>query len=216
MTEKRHGCAGPLRTLGGFGGPYRGPPFSNERALEDDAAVDHARGLAQQPRRLDRHVRPLGELAQQIDQPAHRAHEVALVAAERLADDMWTKQVVAANGRMPTFDEKRHFEDVLGDRIAKYLREHEDAASNTLTVQAFRFLHQVTVGMDKGQVEVLLGPAFTTSDDAQQMANWARRHWPLIRGRADEAWGYPFGWFFYFDKGKVVAITQYLEGAPYQ
>ena len=71
-------------------------------------------------------------------------------------------------------------------------------------------------GMDKGQVEVLLGPAFTTSDDAQQMANWARRHWPLVRGRADEAWGYPFGWFFYFDKGKVVAITQYLEGAPYQ
>ena len=132
------------------------------------------------------------------------------------ADDMWTKQVVAANGRMPTFEEKRHFEDMLGERIAKYLREHEDAASNTLTLQTFRFLHQVTVGMDKGQVDVLLGPAFTTSDDAQQMANWARRHWPLIRGRADEAWGYPFGWFFYFDKGKVVAITQYLEGAPYQ
>ncbi len=88
--------------------------------------------------------------------------------------------------------------------------------SDTLTLQAFRFLHQVTVGMEKGQVEVLLGPAFTTSDDPQQMANWARRHWPLIRGRADEAWGYPFGWFFYFDKGKVVAITQYLEGAPYQ
>jgi len=132
------------------------------------------------------------------------------------ADDMWTKQVVAANGRMPTFEEKRHFEDVLGERISKYLREHEDAASNTLTVPAFRFLHQATVGMDKGQVEVLLGPAFTTSDDAQQMANWARRHWPLIRGRADEAWGYPFGWFFYFDKGKIVAITQYLEGAPYQ
>ena len=95
-----------------------------------------------------------------------------------IADDMWTKQVVAANGRMPTFEEKRHFEDVLGERISKYLREHEDAASNTLTVPAFRFLHQATVGMDKGQVEVLLGPAFTTSDDAQQMANWARRQWP--------------------------------------
>ena len=128
------------------------------------------------------------------------------------ADDMWTKQVVAANGRMPTFEEKRHFEDVLGERISKYLREHEEAASNPLTVQAFRNLHQVTAGMEKGQVEVLLGPPFTTSDDAQQMANWARRHWQAIRGRADEAWGYPYGWIFYFNKGKLVDITQYLEG----
>ena len=124
----------------------------------------------------------------------------------------WTTQVITANGRQPTFEEKRHFHDDLEARISKYLREHEEAASNPLTVQAFRNLHQVTAGMEKGQVEVLLGPPFTTSDDAQQMANWARRHWPAIRGRADEAWGYPHGWIFYFDKGKLVDITQYLEG----
>ena len=132
------------------------------------------------------------------------------------ADEFWTTKVIAANGRAPTFEEKRHFQDDLEARMAKYLREHEAAASDPLTMQAFRFLHQVTVGMDKGQVEILLGPAFTTSDDAQQMANWARRHWPDIRGRADEAWGYPYGWIFYFDKGKLVDITQYLEDAPYK
>ncbi len=128
------------------------------------------------------------------------------------ADLFWTTQLITANGRQPTFEEKRHFNDDLEARISKYLREHEEAASNPLTVQAFRNLHQVTAGMEKGQVEVLLGPPFTTSDDAQQMANWARRHWPAIRGRADEAWGYPHGWIFYFDKGKLVDITQYLEG----
>jgi len=132
------------------------------------------------------------------------------------ADEFWTTKVIAANGRAPTFEEKRHFQDDLEARMAKYLREHEAAASDPLTMQAFRFLHQVTVGMDKGQVEILLGSAFTTSDDAQQMANWARRHWPDIRGRADEAWGYPYGWIFYFDKGKLVDITQYLEDAPYK
>jgi hypothetical protein len=61
---------------------------------------------------------------------------------------------------------------------------------------------------------VLLGAPFTTSDDAQQMANWARRHWPQIRGRADEAWGYPYGWIFYFNKGKVVDITQFMPNMP--
>jgi hypothetical protein len=130
------------------------------------------------------------------------------------ADEFWTTKVIGANGRQPTFEEKRHFEIELDARISKYLREHEAAASDPLTVQSFRHLHQVTSGMEKAQVEVLLGPPFTTSGDAQQMANWARHHWPAIRGRADEAWGYPFGWIFYFDKGKLVDITQYWEGAP--
>jgi hypothetical protein len=128
------------------------------------------------------------------------------------ADEFWMTKMLASNGRYPTFEEKRHFEDELDDRIRKYLREHEDAASDQLTVPAFRNLHQVTAGMQKGQVEVLLGTPFTTSDDAQQMANWARRHWSEIRGRADEAWGYPYGWIFYFNKGKLVDITQYLPG----
>jgi len=128
------------------------------------------------------------------------------------ADEFWLTKMLASNGRYPTFEEQRHFEDELNERISKYLREHEEAASDPLTVPAFRNAHQVTAGMQKAQVEVLLGPPFTTSNDAQQMANWARRHWPEIRGRADEAWGYPYGWIFYFNKGKIVEITQYLPG----
>jgi hypothetical protein len=128
------------------------------------------------------------------------------------ADEVWTAKMMTANGRFPTFEEKRYFQDELDARISKYLREHDDVASDPLTVPAFRNLHQVTAGMQKGQVEVLLGPAFSTSSDPQQMANWARRHWPEIRGRADEAWGYPHGWIFYFSKGKLVDITQYLPG----
>ena len=128
------------------------------------------------------------------------------------ADEFWLTKMLSVNGRYPTFEEKRHFEDDLDAKISKYLREHEDAASDPLTVPAFRNLHQVTAGMQKGRVEVLLGPPFTTSEDPQQMANWARRHWPEIRGRADEAWGYPYGWIFYFSKGKLVDITQYLPG----
>jgi len=129
------------------------------------------------------------------------------------ADEFWMTKMLASNGRYPSFEEKRHFQDELDERIAKYLREHAEVASDPLTAPAFRNLHQVTAGMQKGQVEVLLGPPFSTSDDAQQMANWARRHWPEIRGRADEAWGYPYGWIFYFHKGKIVEITQYLTGS---
>jgi hypothetical protein len=132
------------------------------------------------------------------------------------ADEFWMAKMLTVNNRFPSFEEKRHFNDDLDARISKYLREHEVAASDQLTVQSFRNLHQVTAGMEKGQVEVLLGPPFSTSDDAQQMMNWARRHWPDIRGRADEAWGYPHGWIFYFNKGKLVDITQYLAGTPEQ
>jgi hypothetical protein len=132
------------------------------------------------------------------------------------ADEFWMAGVLTANGRYPTFEEKRHFQDELDARIAKYLRENQQAASDPLTVPAFRNLHQVTTGMEKGQVEVLLGPPFATSDDPQQMANWARRHWSDIRGRADEAWGYQHGWIFYFNKGKLVEITQYLPGSMSQ
>jgi hypothetical protein len=131
------------------------------------------------------------------------------------ADEFWITKMMTTNGRFPTFEEKRHFQDELDTRISQYLREHEVAASDQLTLMAFRNLHQVTAGMEKGQVEVLLGAPFTTSEDAQQMANWARRHWSDIRGRADEAWGYPHGWIFYFNKGKLVDITQYLPGSPF-
>ena len=125
------------------------------------------------------------------------------------AAEFWTVRMMQQTGRSPSFEEKRHFEEDLDERIGRYLREHEDAASS-LTVLSFRSLRQVTVGMDKAQVEILLGAPLTTTRDAAQMQNLARHHWPEIRGKADEAWSYPRGWVVYFSKSKVVDITQYV------
>ena len=127
------------------------------------------------------------------------------------AAEFWTVRVMQQTGRSPSFEEKRHFEEDLDERIGRYLREHEGAASS-LTVLSFRSLRQVTVGMDKAQVEILLGAPLTTTRDAAQMQNFARHHWPDIRDKAkpDEAWSYPFGWVVYFSSSRVVDITQFL------
>jgi hypothetical protein len=127
------------------------------------------------------------------------------------AAEFWTVRVMQQTGRAPSFEEKRHFEEDLDERIARYLRE-QDAAANSLTLMSFRSLRQVTVGMDKAQVEILLGAPLTTTRDAAQMRNFARQHWPDIRDKTkpDEAWSYPFGWVVYFSNSRVVDITQYL------
>ena len=125
------------------------------------------------------------------------------------ATEFWTVRVMQQTGRAPSFEEKRHFDEQMDDRIGQYLREHDEAASS-LTVMSFRSLKQVTVGMEKAQVEILLGPPLTTTRDAAQMQSFARRHWPEIRGKADEAWSYPFGWVVYFAKSRVIDLTQYL------
>jgi hypothetical protein len=126
--------------------------------------------------------------------------------------EFWTVRVMQQTGRSPSFEEKRHFEEDLDERIGRYLREH-DAAASSLTVLSFRSLRQVTVGMDKGQVEILLGAPLTTTRDAAQMQSFARHHWPDIRDKSkpDEAWSYPFGWVVYFSNSRVVDITQYLS-----
>jgi hypothetical protein len=125
------------------------------------------------------------------------------------ATEFWTVRVMQSTGRAPSFDEKQHFSDELDEKIGAYLREHPEAA-NALNVSSFRFHKQVTVGMERGQVEVLLGKPDTTTRDAAQMQNFARRHWPEIRGKADEAWSYPYGWVVYFSNARVIDITQHL------
>jgi hypothetical protein len=125
------------------------------------------------------------------------------------ATEFWTVRMMQQTGRAPSFEEKRHFDEEMDDRIGRYLRDHQDAA-NSLTVMSFRSLKQVTVGMETGQVEILLGAPLTTTRDAAQMQNLARHHWSEIRGKADEAWSYPYGWVVYFSKSKVVDITQYV------
>jgi hypothetical protein len=128
------------------------------------------------------------------------------------AEDFWEARMRLANGRPPNFEERQHFFDDLSSKIGRYLREHQEAANNPLTLQAFRFVHQVTAGMDAGQVAVLLGEPLEKSTDAAHMANLARRHWGDLRGRTDEAWVYPFGWTVYLDKAKVVDLVQYVPG----
>jgi hypothetical protein len=125
------------------------------------------------------------------------------------AEQFWTAAILVQNGRAPTFEEKRHWEDDIDARIAAYLRTHQEAAS-ALTVSAFRFHKQVVVGMDKEQVKILLGEPTRTSTDPAEMQNVARGYWPAVRGKASEVLVYPLGWAFFLERDKVVDITQYV------
>jgi hypothetical protein len=128
-----------------------------------------------------------------------------------LAETFWTTAILIQNGRPPTFEEKRHWEDDIDGRIATYLRTHQEAASS-LTLGSFRFHKQVVVGMDKEQVSILLGPQMRSSKDAAEMRNVARGYWPAIRGKASEVLVYPLGWAFFFEGDKLIDITQYVPG----
>ena len=125
------------------------------------------------------------------------------------AEQFWTAAILIQNGRAPTYEEKRHWEDDIDARIAAYLRTHQDAA-NALTVSSFRFHKQVVVGMDKEQVTILLGQPVRTSTDAVEMQNVARGYWPSIRGKATEVLVYPLGWAFFFERDTLIDITQYI------
>src|SRR5687767_2927232 len=91
------------------------------------------------------------------------------------AETFWSAAVLMQNGRAPTFEEKRHWEDDIDARIAAYLRTHP-AAANSLSVASFRFHKQVVVGMDKEQVRILLGEPVRASTDPAEMQNVARRY----------------------------------------
>lgn len=125
------------------------------------------------------------------------------------AETFWTAAIIMQNGRAPTFEEKRHWEDEIDARIAAYLRAHPEAASS-LTLGSFRFHKQVVVGMDKEQVKILLGEPVRASTDPAEMQNVARSYWPSIRGKAGEVLVYPLGWALFFERDKLVDITQYV------
>ncbi len=113
----------------------------------------------------------------------------------------------AANGREPTFDEKRHFDDRLEERVFKYLREHPEL-QNEQRYSDFRFWRQVTPGSTKGEVEALLDDPDERTIDPALMASLARHQWTQIAGKAKEAWVYPLGWVLYFDDKAVVDIVR--------
>ena len=118
-------------------------------------------------------------------------------------------RVLAESGREPTFEERRQWDGVVEEKIAAYLRAHPEKAS-ALDVSTFRYLRQVTVGMDKEQVLILLGAPLSVSGDQAQMEKVARRYWADIKGNATEVWVYPLGWNMFFAGQRLIDITQYL------
>jgi hypothetical protein len=126
------------------------------------------------------------------------------------ARQFWTLRMMLANGREPSLDERRHWEDQLEVRIQQYLRQHPEAAS-ALHRTAFTFDKQPVVGMAKEQVLILLGPPEGLTTDQGQMEQLARRYWVELKGNVTEAWVYPLGWRFYFKGPTLAEITQYLE-----
>lgn len=122
---------------------------------------------------------------------------------------MFNLKVLAETGREPMFEEKRVWDQQIEDLIGAYLRAHPEKA-NALDVTTFRFLRQVTVGMDKEQVLILLGAPALVSGDQAQLEKIARRYWPQIQGNATEVWVYPLGWNMFFAGQRLIDITQYV------
>lgn len=126
------------------------------------------------------------------------------------ADQMFHARVITQNGRTPTFEERNHWRDQLDRRIQKYLHEHPEIA-NSDDVQTFRFTKQVTVGMTKEQVSILLGAPDKTVTDMAEIEKLARKFWPQVKDKATEAWVYPAGWSVFMADGRVIDITQHVE-----
>ena len=122
---------------------------------------------------------------------------------------MLNLRVLTASGREPTFEEKRQWDAHVEEKISAYLRAHPEKAS-ALDVSTFRYLRQVTVGMDKEQVLILLGAPVSVTGDQAQMEKAARRYWSDIKGNATELWVYPLGWHMFFAGQRLIDITQYV------
>ncbi len=127
------------------------------------------------------------------------------------AEAIWTARVLVATGAEPSVDEKLRWDDQMDQRISQYLARHPETA-NAVDVQTFRFVRQVTAGMDKEQVVLLLGPPVLSTKDAAEIEKLARQFWPLVKdGKPTETWLYPQGWRLFFNESRVVDITQFAE-----
>ena len=118
----------------------------------------------------------------------------------------------AYNNREPSFDERRKWEDVMEDRVSKYLREHQEL-QNTTRYSDFRFWRQPVVGSTRDEVRTLLDEPEEQTTDPALMASMAQQHWPVMQTKAKEAWVYPPGWVLYFDDDAIVDITRKVS--PY-
>src|SRR5205823_6218480 len=121
MSHTRRGRGRRRRTRDGSrDGSYQG-------RLQDDAPIDDPCDLRQEAARLDGHLGTLGELAQEVDEPAHRADQITLVAAEGLLDDpepvVLTGGPAEDGGHEPSVDAQRHLEVALALRLVDGLGE---------------------------------------------------------------------------------------------
>jgi hypothetical protein len=124
------------------------------------------------------------------------------------AEEFFIAQSVASNGRPPSFDEKRVWQDQMDEKVFKYLREHPELES-TSRYSEFRFWRQVAPGSTPGEVKVLLGEPREQTIDPALMGALGEQHWTAIRPTAKEAWVYPLGWVVFFDdKGAVVDMLR--------
>jgi hypothetical protein len=124
-----------------------------------------------------------------------------------IAQEMQIARSFAANGRDMGWDEKRHYEEQLEEKVFKYLREHPDLQNET-RYSTFRFWRQVSVGSTREEVKVLLDDPDERTIDPALMAALARRHWSQVQGKAKEAWVYPLGWVLYVDDKAVVSMIR--------
>jgi hypothetical protein len=123
--------------------------------------------------------------------------------------DVLTARSQALNGRDPSFDEKRVWENQLDLRVAKYLREHPELEQSPRYME-IRFWRQVAPGASRGEVETLLDSPPERTIDPAFMAVLAERHWDDLGRRAREAWVY-YGWVIYFDDDAVVGTVRRLS-----
>ena len=128
------------------------------------------------------------------------------------AEELHTNRFVAINGRPPSFDEKRHWEGVMEDRVYAYLRAHPELEQTT-RYSEFRFWWQVTNGSTPDEVRVLLEDPTEQTVDPARMAALAERQWTEIAPKAKEAWFYSPDWVIYFDDTAVVAIVHKVSSA---
>jgi hypothetical protein len=123
------------------------------------------------------------------------------------AEEFFIQQSFAANGRAPSFDEKRVWQDQMDEKVFAYLREHPELEA-TSRYSEFRFWRQVAPGSTPGEVKVLLGEPREQTLDPALMAALGEQHWTAVRTTAKEAWVYPLGWVVFFDDKGVVDMLR--------
>ena len=126
------------------------------------------------------------------------------------AEQIWMAQVMERTGRMPSFEESNAWRDQSDQRISRFLMQHPEVA-NSFEVQGFRFDKQVSVGMTKEQVTVLLGAPEAIVTDVKDLEKLARKYWPSMKDKVSEAWLYTLGWRVFMHEDKVVDLVQYLS-----